>query len=233
MKRVKDRITSMLNAITGAEADEPETAMKFINMEANQNEISELSEERFGVYRMTDPKVGQFEKSMSAVAFAEAGEFELAREILSTETKPHTVLLVIETDSPNANAIEYTVSLCKRIGAIMDVIIALSPSTMSSRNVPNLQAVAPDPEMILSLARLLREKDIPYHMYMFQGDLVEKLGDYVRRHKEVTTVVYDSSRTQESHSKDDTWRKVLDTICTRLSIPLITVFEKRRVKLAT
>ena len=102
MKRVKDRITSMLNAITGAEADEPETAMKFINMEANQNEISELSEERFGVYRMTDPKVGQFEKSMSAVAFAEAGEFELAREILSTETKPHTVLLVIETDSPNA-----------------------------------------------------------------------------------------------------------------------------------
>ena len=95
------------------------------------------------------------------------------------------------------------------------------------------QAVAPDPEMILSLARLLREKDITYHMYMFQGDLVEKLGDYVRRHKEVTTVVYDSSRTQESHSKDDTWRKVLDTICTRLSIPLITVFEKRRVKLAT
>ena len=233
MKRVKDRITSMLNAITGAEADEPETAMKFINMEANQNEISELSEERFGVYRMTDPKVGQFEKSMSAVAFAEAGEFELAREILSTETKPHTVLLVIETDSPNVNAIEYTVSLCKRIGAIMDVIIALSPSTMSSRNVPNLQAVAPDPEMILSLARLLREKDIPYHIYMFQGDLVEKLGDYVRRHKEVTTVVYDSSRTQESHSKDDTWRKVLDTICTRLSIPLITVFEKRGVKLAT
>jgi len=170
---------------------------------------------------------------MSAAAFAEAGEFEVAREILSPETKPHTVLLVIERDSPNVNAIEYTVSLCKRIGAIMDVIITSPPSAMSRRNVPILRTAAPDPEMILNLAQLLRERDITYHMYMLQGDLVEKLGDYVRQHKEVTTVVYDSSRNVESHSKDDTWHKVLDTICTRLSIPLITVFEKRRVKLAT
>jgi hypothetical protein len=233
MRRVKDQMTAMLNAVTFAEADEPETAMKFLNAAAKQNEIPKLSEEeRLGVYRATNPNVGQFEKSMSAAAFAEAGEFEVAREILSPETRPHTVLLVIEKDLPNVNAIEYTVSLCKRIGAIMDIIVTSPPGSMSSRNVPNLQTAGPHPEMILNLAQFLREREITYHMYMLQGDLVEKLGDYVRQHKEVTTVVYDSSRNEESHSKDDTWHKLLDIICTRLSIPLITVFQKRTVKLA-
>jgi hypothetical protein len=114
----------------------------------------------------------------------------------------------------------------------MDIIVTSPPGSMSRRNVPNLQTAVPDPKMILNLTQFLREREITYHMYMLQGDLVEKLGDYVRQHKEVTTVVYDSSRNEESHSKDDTWHKLLDTICIRLSIPLITVFQKRTVELA-
>ncbi len=233
MKRVKDKITAMLNAITFAEADEPDTAIKFLNSDSSQAEdMDRAEEELLGVYRNSQPPVDPFEKSMSAAAFAEAGEFGVAREILNPESKPHTVLLVIERDSPNANAIEYTVNLCKRIGAIMDVLITPPPTfgEKSTKNAPNW---SPDAGKILELTQFLRYKEVTFHMYMLQGDFVEKLGDYVRSHKEVTTVVYDSPRIEETHSKDDTWHKVLDTICTRLSIPLITVFDKRQMKLAT
>jgi hypothetical protein len=233
MKRVKDKITAMLNAITFAEANEPDAAIKFLNSDCSQVEdMDRAEEERLGVYRNSQPPVDPFEKSMSAAAFAEAGEFGVAREILNPESKPHTVLLVIERDSPNANAIEYTVNLCKRIGAIMDVLIT-PPPTSIKKNTENASNWSPDAGKILELTQLLKYKEVTFHMYMLQGDFVEKLGDYVRSHKEVTTVVYDSPRIEETHSKDDTWHKVLDTICTRLSIPLITVFDKRQMKLAT
>ena len=233
MKRVKDKIAAMLNAITFAEADEPDTAIKFLNSDSSQAEdMDRAEEELLGVYRNSQPPVDPFEKSMSAAAFAEAGEFGVAREILNPESKHHTVLLVIERDSPNANAIEYTVNLCKRIGAIMDVLIT-PPPTSGEKSAKNAPAWSPDAGKILELTQFLRYKEVTFHMYMLQGDFVEKLGDYVRSHKEVTTVVYDSPRIEETHSKDDTWHKVLDTICTRLSIPLITVFDKRQMKLAT
>jgi hypothetical protein len=234
MKRVKDKITAMLNAITFAEADDPDTAIKFLNSDSSQVEdMDRAEEERLGVYRNSQPPVDQFEKSMSAAAFAEAGEFGVAREILSPESKPHTVLLVIERDSPNANAIEYTVNLCKRIGAIMDVLITPPPISMKKNNTEKDSNWSPDVGKILELTQFLKYKEVTFHMYMLQGDFVEKLGDYVRSHKEVTTVVYDSPRIEQTHSKDDTWHQVLDTICTRLSIPLITVFDKRQMKLAT
>jgi len=114
----------------------------------------------------------------------------------------------------------------------MDVIVTPPPGS-KHKHQKRIQTEMSDIQKISEISQLLREKDVTYHMYILDGDIVEKLGDYVRRHKEVTTVVYDSPRIEERHSKDDTWHKVIDTICTRLSIPLITVFDKHRVKLAT
>ncbi len=233
MKRVKDKITDMLNSIKFSESDKSETGTKVVHSKTKHGQLSEiLDAENLGVFRPVNQQVGSFGKTMSAAAFAEAGEFDVAHEILSPESKLRKVLLVLERETPNANAIEYTVNLCKRIGAIVDVLIT-TPSGSNSTNSMIAQSAGPYAQKILELTRLLRDRGITYHMYTLDGDLVDKLGDYVRHHKDVTTVVYDSPRTEEIDSKDDTWHKVLDTICTRLSIPLITVFDKHKTKLTT
>lgn len=233
MKKVKEKITAMLNAIAFAEMDEAETALSFMAPVVGHLENSLLNHDKdSGIPSYEESTVDAFERSMSAAVFAEAGQFSSANEILHPETKPHIVALVIDNSNPNLHAINYTVNLCKRIGAIMDILITESDEVrlgdedsdhtglLGSVNIPEL-------------SQFLGDKNVQYRMYLFRGDIVEKLGDYVRRHKEVTTVVYDSPINENKDSRGAKWHRVLDTICTRLSIPLITVFDKRRVKMAT
>jgi hypothetical protein len=233
MKKVKEKITAMLNAITFAEMDEAETALSFMDPVVGPVENSLVNHEKDpGIPSHGESSVDAFERSMSAAVFAEAGEFSSANEILHPETKPHIVALVIDNSTPNLHAINYTANLCKRIGAIMDILITESDEvslgdkdsnhseTLGSVNIPEL-------------LQILKDKEVPYHTYMFKGDIVEQLRDYVRRHKEVTTVVYDSPTTQNNDLRGATWHRVLETICKGLSVPLITVFDKRRVKMAT
>lgn len=233
MKKVKEKITAMLNAITFAEMDEAETALSFMDPVVGPVENSLVNHEKDPrILSYGESSVDAFERSMSAAVFAEAGEFSSANEILHPESKPHIVALVIDNSNPNLQAIDYTVNLCKRIGAVMDVLITESDEATLGDEDPTQSSWWGSAD-IPELTQFLKEKDVPYHMYMFRGDIVEKLGDYVRRHKEVTTVVYDSPINENKDSRGAKWHRVLDTICTRLSIPLITVFDKRRVKMAT
>ncbi|MGC8659954.1 MAG: hypothetical protein ACP5U1_12855 [Desulfomonilaceae bacterium] len=233
MKRVKDKIVRMFNSMRLSETKKPASSLENVDSQIGDGVNGPTSEhEILGPYRPTSAKFSNFDKSMSAAAFAEVGEVDIAEEILHPGAKPHTVLLVIESETPNANAIEYTVNLCRRISAIMDVLIT-TPRGANSGNVMTAIEAGPYAQKILELTRLLRDKEVDYHLYTLDGDLVEKLGEYVRNHKEITTVVYDSPRAEKTQSSDDTWHQVLDTVCKRFSIPLITVFDKRRVKLAT
>lgn len=233
MKRVKDKITKMLNSIKFSGSGKFKNETKLLSTEMKRDDPGNMiGQENLRTFRPVSAQLGSFGKTMSAAAFAEAGEFAFAHEILSPEPKLRTVLLVIEGDTPKAQAIEYTVNLCKRIGAVIDVLIT-TPSGLNSTNCMIAQSAGPYAQKILELTRLLRDSGIIYHMYTLDGDLVDNLGDFVRHHKDVTTVVYDSPRAEEINSKDDTWHKVFDTICTRLSIPLITVFDKHKTKLAT
>jgi len=233
MKKVKEKITAMLNAITFAEMNEAETALSFMDSQvAHEKDSLVVEDKNRGIHRSEESVLGAFEKSMSAAAFAEAGEFTAANEILKLSFKPHTVALLIDNSHPNLHAIDYTAHFCKRIGAIMDVLITESDD-INLIDQDSGQRSLPGTVNITELTQFLAEKDVPYHMYILRGDIVEELGDYVRRHKEVTTVVYDSPISQNKHQSGSKWERVLDTVCNRLSIPLITVFDKRGVEVGT
>ncbi|MFH0958074.1 MAG: hypothetical protein V1897_05145 [Pseudomonadota bacterium] len=234
MKKIKDKIEGMLNGITFAEMGETETALSFMNSEVEPEKDSLAPQDiKARIHGSNESRVGKFERSMSAVAFAEAGEFESANEIFLPESKPHVVALVIDNSNPNHHAIDYTVNLCRRIGATMDVLITESDQIGLHDNHTDYERWFESVD-VAELTLFLRERNVQCQVHMFKGDIVENLGEYVRRHKEVTSVVYDAQIIPQKGSRaENKWHRVLETICRKLSIPLITVFDKRRVKMAT
>ena len=56
---------------------------------------------------------------MAAAAFAEAGEFETAREMLKEDRK---ILLALTGENSDLNAFKYAISMCKRISAKLEIL---------------------------------------------------------------------------------------------------------------
>lgn len=66
----------------------------------------------------------KIEDLMSAVSFAEEGEFETARELMKEDRR---VLLAVRKGQIDRKTFRYAVNTCKRIGASLDVLY-VSPS---------------------------------------------------------------------------------------------------------
>jgi len=65
----------------------------------------------------------KFQQAMSAAAFAEAGEFETAREIAGKNKNAHKkVLIVLEGDDLNKRILNYALDLCKRLGGQLEIL---------------------------------------------------------------------------------------------------------------
>lgn len=65
----------------------------------------------------------KFEQAMSAAAFAEAGEFETARQLAGRNKNAHKkVLVVLEGDELNQRILKYALDLCKRLGGRLEIL---------------------------------------------------------------------------------------------------------------
>lgn len=65
----------------------------------------------------------KFQDSMSAAAFAEAGEFDTARQIAGKNKNAHKkVLVVLEGDDLNMRILNYASDLCKRLGGQLEIL---------------------------------------------------------------------------------------------------------------
>jgi len=65
---------------------------------------------------------------MSAAAFAEAGEFETARQIAGKNKNSHKkVLVVLEGDDLNKRILNYALDLCRRLGGQLEILHKQGP----------------------------------------------------------------------------------------------------------
>jgi hypothetical protein len=65
----------------------------------------------------------KFQNAMSAAAFAEAGEFETARQIAGKNKNAHKkVLVVLEGDDLSMRILNYASDLCKRLGGQLEIL---------------------------------------------------------------------------------------------------------------
>ena len=65
----------------------------------------------------------KFQNAMSAAAFAEAGEFDTARQLAGRNKNAHKkVLVVLEGDDLNMRILNYASDLCTRLGGQLEIL---------------------------------------------------------------------------------------------------------------
>lgn len=112
----------------------------------------------------------RLETLLMALTFAEAGEFETAKDMVTRRQ----VLLALEADQPAGHAVQCAVNLCTRVNARLDVLLG------SSGDLP------------ASVSAALADADLPYELIRAQGTLSKEIIHYVRSCRSVVFVVIES-----------------------------------------
>ena len=158
--------------------------------------------------------MGKFQKKfddlMSAVTFAEAGEFDTAREFLNNRGK---VLFATKESQPDRQALKYAMNICRRIGASLDILCISSKKGIS----PIIGKVIED----------LTKEGIKCTLSKRIGCLRNQIIDYTNVNKGILFVVIESSEnldvdcSRTSEKMSDAWKS--------LKCPLVVVSELEKV----
>lgn len=233
MKKTKDRITSMLNAITSSDSGSSERDGK----STKNGRGMEHSREAGSLNQATPAKSRlksfreRLQQQMAAVAYAEAGEFDSATEIAEPLVKSETVLLVIEGESPSPEPFAYALNLCKRTNSELDLLQVIEQSRRGDDYELLSNKMTEGSRNIVALVRQLEGEEIPFKVTIRLGDVSQKLFNYAKRHKDVSMVIFDSPRLRKGSEKSQAWSRLLENISHQLAIPLVTVEQKQAMPL--
>jgi hypothetical protein len=233
MKKTKDRITSMLNAITSSDSGSSQSDGK----PTKNRPGSEYSREAGSLNQATPAKSRlksfreRLQHQMAAVAYAEAGEFDAATEIAAPMVKPKTVLLVIEGESPSPEPFAYALNLCKRTNSELDLLQVIEQSRKDDDYELLSNKMTEGSRNIVALVRQLEGEEVPFKVTIRLGDVSQKLFNYAKRHKDVSMVIFDSPKLRRGSEKSQAWSRLLENISHQLAIPLVTVEQKQAIPL--
>lgn len=154
----------------------------------------------------------QIEALLSAVSFAEEGEFRAATEMLG---EGRGVLLALRDGALDARTLKYAFHAAQRIGARLD-ILSVTPS--------NNGGPAGDP-LFRRFTSELDAAGIRYHVETRTGCVKQEIVEYTRREKDILFVIVESPDSLDAEcGKHDT--KLADLWRT-LRCPLVVVSEAR------
>ncbi len=116
----------------------------------------------------------KIENIYAAVAFAEAGEFETARETLKEQRK---ILLALTGEKSDINAFTHALNICKRIGAKVEILYVSDYKE----------------DLLIKFQSDLRKEEIEYKLIQKSGCIKEEILNYTNTNREILFVIVESS----------------------------------------
>jgi hypothetical protein len=230
MRRIKEKITAMLNAMTFAEAGEHDAAIACMEQPDRTPSVP-------GSARLSPSEpVGTAEKGllhrfgneMAAAAFAEAGEFDTARALAATAKGPKAVLLIANGELVESAAFSHALNLCKRLDARLE-IVALMPMTDGETDATPSPENQRFNEHLLIWSQAAEEHRVPCSVDVVPEGSDAGLMHHIRQHKGIAAVIDGSGRTSLGNDGSSRDRNFLESIAERLSVPLVKAMNKRIV----
>lgn len=146
----------------------------------------------------------KFEKTFSAVTFAEAGEFETAREILMENRR---ILLALSGEKSGINAFNHALNLCKRINAALEILHVSGEKT----------------GLLNTYKSELRKNGVQYKYFEEDGCIKEQILKHTNNNRGTLLVVVESSGKLDINCRKA--NKGLRGFCKNLKCPLVIVSD--------
>lgn len=145
----------------------------------------------------------KFEELMSAIAFAEEGEFETARQI----EKRANVLLVLRGVESDRKPLKYALNISKRIGAGLEVLYVSAQKELG--------------ELLGAIEGEAKKEGVGLKVALKNGCVKKEIFDYTAKRPDIQFVVVESTGVLDIRCND---RKLLPE-WDRLRCPLVVVSD--------
>jgi hypothetical protein len=213
MKRIKKKFEKMLKAITFAEAGEHETALEYFDNETQAHDARAFEHESLRG-RVNEDLIEQTESHLAAAAFAEAGEFDTALEILDIPKPFKAVLLVLDNADNGSDAFDYAVNLCRRMKASLEVLALTDGSDSVDGSAYEFMNL-----------RCAKQHGISCTVSVLSRNSQKDLVAYVQKHKEIVTIIDSCRHERKKKSNRPGLLRTLEIIVEKFSIPLVQVSQ--------
>jgi hypothetical protein len=131
--------------------------------------------------------VRHLEKSVASAAFAEAGEFETARQMAPRGKNAHkTVLLGTDRPEIDMNMVANALKLCQRIGAGLEVLHVLSGGGKKRRPALEARRAERPPQAVPAR---LQQQGISYQQVTGDAPLEEQIVKHAGGRRDILCVV--------------------------------------------
>ncbi|AFM23436.1 universal stress protein [Desulfomonile tiedjei] len=213
MKRMKKKLEKMLNAITFAEAGEHETALEYFDNEDSAQSARAPEQESLEC-KPNEDLIDQAETHWAAAAFAEAGEFDTALEIVPASTPSKAVLLVLDDPENGSDAFDYAVNLCLRMKASLEVLALIDDNGSADINAYEIMNL-----------RCAKQYGISCTVSVLSRNSQTDLVTYVQKHKGIVTIIDSCRHKRKKKSNRPGLLRTLEMIVEKFSIPLVQVSQ--------
>jgi hypothetical protein len=159
--------------------------------------------------------IKQFETTMSSAAFAEAGEFEMARQfMLLGKNARKRVLLGTDAAEIDLKIIRYTLKLCQRVEAGLEIFHLVRKIKEPEKGRWRLKKSGPS-----ALQAMLQKLGIVYQAVVAEESLDSELVKFVAQRRDILCVVLGGAGNADR--RDSPAYKKLSAVFQRLHCPLV------------